>query len=284
MEATGGCAMPSRTKLWLDCVSESTRVGKASLPSGNTRPIATGMCSGPSSSGDAGFAQAPFIGGRRQCLGQRQRVAFGGGVIGTLGLQARRAGAGVPAAELGQVRTRRILHGGDEVLAGHGLAVVAREVEVHALAEVVAADQGLDHADHLGALFVHRGGVEIVDLGVGGGADRVRHRPGILGELGDAQGAHFLDARHGARVQVLAEFLVAVDGEAFLERKLEPVATGDAIAGPVVEVLVGDDAVDALVIGVGGGVGRASTYLVLKMLRPLFSIAPMLKSPTATIM
>ena len=30
--------------------------------------------------------------------------------------------------------------------------------------------------------------------------------------------------------------------------------------------------------------GRASTYLVLKMLRPLFSIAPMLKSPTATIM
>ena len=28
----------------------------------------------------------------------------------------------------------------------------------------------------------------------------------------------------------------------------------------------------------------ASTYFVLKMLRPLFSIAPMLKSPTATIM
>ena len=30
--------------------------------------------------------------------------------------------------------------------------------------------------------------------------------------------------------------------------------------------------------------GRASTYLVLKMFRPLFSMAPMLKSPTATIM
>ena len=30
--------------------------------------------------------------------------------------------------------------------------------------------------------------------------------------------------------------------------------------------------------------GLASTYLVLKMFRPLFSIAPMLKSPTATIM
>ncbi|VWD49725.1 hypothetical protein BCO18175_07521 [Burkholderia contaminans] len=30
--------------------------------------------------------------------------------------------------------------------------------------------------------------------------------------------------------------------------------------------------------------GFASTYFVLKMLSPLFSIAPMLKSPTATIM
>src|SRR4029434_11202377 len=30
--------------------------------------------------------------------------------------------------------------------------------------------------------------------------------------------------------------------------------------------------------------GRASTYFVLKMLRPLFSIAPELKSPTATIL
>ena len=31
-------------------------------------------------------------------------------------------------------------------------------------------------------------------------------------------------------------------------------------------------------------VGEASTYLSLKTLRPLFSIAPMLKSETATIM
>jgi hypothetical protein len=211
--------------------------------------------------GDAGFAQSRFVGGGRQGLRQRQRVAFGGRVIHALGLQARRAGAGVPAAELGEIRTRCVLHGGDEVFAGHGLAVVAGEVEVHALAEVVAADQGLDHADDLGALFVHRGGVEIVDLGVGGGADRVRHRPGIFGELGDAQGAHFLDARHGARVQVFAEFLVAIDGEAFLQRELEPVATGDAVAGPVVEVLVGDDAVDALVVGVGGGVGAGQHVL-----------------------
>jgi hypothetical protein len=207
--------------------------------------------------GDAGFAQSRFVGGGCQGLRQRQRVAFGGRVVAALGLQPRRAGAGIPAAELGEVGLRCVLHGGDEVLAGHRLAVVAGEVEVHTLAEVVAANQGLDHADDLGALFVHRGGVEVVDLGVGSGADRVRHRPGILGELGDAQGAHFLDARYGARVQVLAELLVAVDGEAFLQRELEPVAAGDAVAGPVVEILVGDDAVDALIVGVGGGVRAA---------------------------
>ena len=37
-------------------------------------------------------------------------------------------------------------------------------------------------------------------------------------------------------------------------------------------------------VGVGRGLGVASTYLSLKTLRPLFSIAPMLKSDTATIM
>ena len=36
--------------------------------------------------------------------------------------------------------------------------------------------------------------------------------------------------------------LIAVDGEAFLEGKLEPVAAGDAVAGVVVEVLVAHDA------------------------------------------
>jgi hypothetical protein len=129
----------------------------------------------------------------------------------------RRAGARIPAAELAEVDLRCILHRGDEVLAGHGLAVVAPEVEVHALAEIVAADQGVDHAHHLGAFFINRGGVEIVDLGVGRGPDRMRHRPGILEELGDAQLAHFLDARHRARMHVGAELLVAEHREALLQ-------------------------------------------------------------------
>ena len=64
-----------------------------------------------------------------------------------------------------------------------------------------------------------------------------------------------------AVVQVGAEFLVAEDGQAFLERELEPVAAGDAVAGPVVEILVGDDAVDVLEIDVGGDVGARQHVL-----------------------
>ena len=80
------------------------------------------------------------------------------------------------------------------------------------------------------------------------------------------------------------ELLVAEDGQAFLQRQLEPVAAGDAVAGPVVEILVRDHGLDVLVVDVGGGVRAGQQMLELKMFSPLFSIAPMLKSETATIM
>jgi hypothetical protein len=51
--------------------------------------------------------------------------------------------------------------------------------------------------------------------------------------------------RSTAREPIVArELLVAEHREAFLQRQLEPVAAGHAIAGPVVEVLVPDDAFD----------------------------------------
>jgi hypothetical protein len=82
----------------------------------------------------------------------------------------------------------------------------------------------------------------------------------------------------------MAELLVAEDRQAFFQAELEPVAAGDAVAGPVVEVLVADHAFDRGVVASVAVAGLASTYLVLKMFRPLFSIAPMLKSLVATIM
>ena len=77
-----------------------------------------------------------------------------------------------------------------EVLAGDRLAVVALEVDLHAALEGRLADQRVQHADDLGALLVHRGRVEVVDLEIAVGADRMRERPGVLGELRGAQAAH----------------------------------------------------------------------------------------------
>ncbi len=83
----------------------------------------------------------------------------------------------------------------------------------------------------------------------------MRHRAGVLGELVGAQVGDVLDALDGRRVHVGAELRIAEDGEAFLERQLEPVAAGHAIARPVVEIFVGDDGLDALVRGIGSGFG-----------------------------
>ena len=49
------------------------------------------------------------------------------------------------------------------------------------------------------------------------------------------------------------ELLVAKDRQPFLQGQLEPVAAGDAVAGPVVEILVGDDPLDVDEVGVGRG-------------------------------
>ena len=58
--------------------------------------------------------------------------------------------------------------------------------------------------------------------------------------------------------EVLAELLVAENGQAFFERELKPVAASDAVACPVMEIFVSHNALDIGVVGVGrgGGVGQ----------------------------
>ena len=84
------------------------------------------------------------------------------------------------------------------------------------------------------------------------------HGAGVFGKLHGAQHAHVFDAFDGTGAgltgHVLAELLVAEDRQAFFERELEPVAAGDAVAGPVVEVLVAHDRFDVAEVHVGGGV------------------------------
>ena len=54
-------------------------------------------------------------------------------------------------------------------------------------------------------------------------------------------------------VMLQGPHLVAEHGEALLEGELEPVAAGDTVAGPVVEVLVPHDALHARIVQIRAG-------------------------------
>ncbi|SMG00010.1 hypothetical protein BSIN_5361 [Burkholderia singularis] len=189
---------------------------------------------------------------------ERDRIAFRGGVVFGADCYARRAGLAVPALELREIAAVRVGHRVAEVVAGDGLAVVALEVQVHSLAEPVAAEQRLVHPHDFRAFLVDGHRVEVVDLDIALGPHRVCHRARVLGELELAQHAHVLDAFDRARggVEVVArghvggEFLVAEYGQPFLQAQLEPVAAGYAVARPVMEILVADHRFDVREIDV----------------------------------
>src|SRR6185436_412007 len=144
----------------------------------------------------------------RARLGNGDHVAFCRRVVAALYIHNGRSRLLIPAFELCQIRAGSILHGLYELVGTHCLAIVALEIQVHALAKVLRSDEGVDHAYHLRAFLVNRSGVEIADFHIGGGAHRMRHRAGILRELCAAQRADLLDALHGARIAVGAILLV----------------------------------------------------------------------------
>ena len=193
-----------------------------------------------------------------------------------LHLQHRRARLVIPAAELGEVKTGGggtgsqgfgslgfsrpglgggVLHRLHEVGAGGGRAIVAGHVERHAAHEGLLTQQGVEHANHLRALFVDRGGVEVINRLIGVRLHRMGRWASVFAKLRVAQQGHIFDAVESSTVQILREALVAEHREAFLQRQLEPVAAGDAVASPVVEVLVGDHTFNPLKFSVGGGFG-----------------------------
>ena len=100
--------------------------------------------------------------------------------------------------------------------------------------------------------FIHGARVEVVDLLIAVGTDRVGHGACVLGELGQTQRLDVADAldRAGGLVaeHVGGELLIAEDRQALLERELEPVAERDTVARPIVEVLVADDGLDVGVV------------------------------------
>ena len=94
-------------------------------------------------------------------------------------------------------------------------------------------------------------------------------RARIFGKLRRTQGTHVSDALDGARALVGGKFLITENREPFLEAKLEPVATGDAIAGPVVEILVGDYALDMRIVDVCGGARQGKDIFVIENVQSL---------------
>ncbi len=175
----------------------------------------------------------------------------------------------VPAHEPAEIASRDVGEAADEVLDRRRLAVIAAEIHVHAGAEGVRADQTLEHPDDLGALLVHRRGIEIADLVVDLRPHVVRQRPRVLGKLRRAERSHLGDALHRRRTHVGGEFLVAEDRQALLETELEPVAAGHAIAGPVVKILVRDHPFDVGVVVVGRGLLRGEDIFVVENVEAL---------------
>ncbi len=209
-------------------------------------------------------------------LRERHRVTTLRGIVSGFHRHARRTSLAVPALVLREVAAVRVGHRVTEVVAGHRLAVVALEVQVHAFAKTVAAEQRLIHPHDFRAFLVDRHRVEVVDLDVALRAHRVRHRAGVFGELHLAQHAHVFDALGGAggfvgraAGHVGGEFLVAEHRQAFLQAQLEPVAARHAIAGPVMEVLVADHRLDVREVGVGRRFGVCQHVLGVEDVEPL---------------
>ena len=181
----------------------------------------------------------------------------------------RRAGLVVPQPEFRQIDTVPLLHRGNEILDRRGIIVVRRDIHIHAAAEALRAEQGVQHADDLRALVVDGRCVEIVDAQIALRLHRMGERAGILGKLDRAQRADIADAGHRGAALIGGEQLIAEDGEPLLQRQLKPVAAGDAVAGPIVEILMRDDGFDPLVIGVGRGVGLGQHIARVEDVEPL---------------
>ncbi len=161
--------------------------------------------------------------------------------------QFRRSSLGIPATEVGQINTGGIFHSRDKIVAGNGLPIVAVKVQIAAGAEFLFPEERVDHTNHFRSLLIHGERVEVRNLDEGGGSNRMGHGPCVFGELHGSHDDGIFDALQGTRAHIRRELCVAEYGETLFQRQLKPVAAGYAVAGPVVEVLVTHNALDALI-------------------------------------
>ena len=183
--------------------------------------------------------------------------------------QTGRARLRIPKFELGHVAACGIFKHLQPVFDCGGIAIVAVKIQIQRRLVPRIAHQSFEHADHFGALFVDRRGVEIVDLDKAFGARRMGQRAAVFAKLPCAQGQHIFDALNGMAAHVARKLLIAKNGQPLFQTELEPVAAGDAVSGPVVKIFVGNDAFDILVIGIGGGLRAGQHEFGVEDVQPL---------------
>ena len=127
----------------------------------------------------------------------------------------------------------------------------------------------MQHANQFRTFFVDRRCVEIVDRLILSRFDRMRRGSGVFPELGVAQHRHVFDPLDCCGMKISREALIAEDGETFLEGELKPVAAGDAVTAPVVEIFVSDHALDPLQLGVRGRFGISQHQLRIEDIETL---------------
>ncbi len=127
---------------------------------------------------------------------------------------------------------------------------MAIEVQIRPGAKPVATKQCLQHAHDFGALLIDRRRVEVRDFYVAVRPDGVRHRAGVFGILHAAQKRNVFHPFDRCRRHIRRKLSIAEDRKAFLQAQLKPVTTRHPVAGPIVEILMGNDGLNALIAGV----------------------------------
>ncbi len=193
----------------------------------------------------------------------------GSRVVPALCRHQGRARLRIPATELLQIHPGGLLHRAHEILAGHRLAIVALKVKIRPCPKALRAQQRMNHPHHFRTLFINGHGVEVGNFDKRLGPHRVRQRAGIFGKLRIAEHIDVCHALHRGRAHICGKLGIPENGEPLFQAELEPVAAGHPVAGPVVKVLVGDNRLHILELGIRCDLRAAEHTGAVENIQPL---------------
>ena len=139
------------------------------------------------------------------------------------------------------------------VFNGCSRAVIFCKIEVRPFQKGIAAHQCLQDPNDLRPFFINGRGVEIVDFDKAFGVHRMSEGPRILGELSRSKCLDIFDSLNGTGALIGRKLLIPEYCEAFFEGQLKPVAAGDTVARPIVEIFMRDNGFNGFIIGIGRG-------------------------------